>query len=135
MVRAGGTQLQFVRSFFLQHVDHGEPLWREENDVTVRIELYQPKSSNLAHLSKHKLYGRVETTLRALYRTPIKRVKLALLGEDAEQALPQGSIVLRIADVSPGAIPPHPARTAQLQRVKCELNVSRGIDYLWGERI
>jgi len=123
VVRAGGTQLQFVRSFFLQHVDHGEPLWREENDVTVRIELYQPKSSNLAHLSKHKLYGRVETTLRALYRTPIKRVKLALLGEDAaaEQAQPQGSIVLRIADVSPEA---HAGGDGHLE-LRC---VARGLE-------
>ena len=106
VVRAGGEP-QFARSFFVDYLDHDDVLRNEEYDTWVRVELFQHTgtAAALMDLEKQKRCGWVETTLRELYRTPVKKMPLALKFSRA-CAIKQGSLELRIADAPRNALQP-----------------------------
>jgi hypothetical protein len=97
-----GTAPQFGRSFFLDFLDHNDNLRNEDYDCTLRVELYQWAGSNADNLDKQKFCGHVETTLRELYRTPIKRWT-SPLRLPPSRVISQGSIQVHICDAPAAA--------------------------------
>jgi hypothetical protein len=104
VVRSGSAP-QFARSFFLDYLDHDDVLRNEEYDTWLRVELFQHTGTTVADLEKQKRCGWVETTLRELYRTPVKQMPIGLRFSRSS-AIKQGSLELRIADAPRDALQP-----------------------------
>eukprot|EP01043_Picozoa_sp_COSAG02_P025675 COSAG02_NODE_1451_length_12556_cov_3.624258_4_plen_814_part_00 len=104
VVRSGSAP-QFARSFFLDYLDHDDVLRNEEYDTWLRVELFQHTGTTVADLEKQKRCGWVETTLRELYRTPIKQMALDLR-LSRSSVIKHGALDLRIADAPRDTLQP-----------------------------
>ena len=104
VVRSGSAP-QFARSFFLDYLDHDDVLRNEEYDTWLRVELFQHTGTTVADLEKQKRCGWVETTLRELYRTPIKQMLLGLRLSKSS-VIKHGALELRIADAPRDTLQP-----------------------------
>ena len=78
---------------------------RSRYDTWLRVELFQHTGTTVADLEKQKRCGWVETTLRDLYRTPIKQMSLDLR-LSRSSVIKQGVLELRIADAPRDTLQP-----------------------------
>jgi hypothetical protein len=78
---------------------------RSRYDTWLRVELFQHTGTTVADLEKQKRCGWVETTLRELYRTPIKQMPLDLR-LSRSSVIKQGALELRIADAPRDTLQP-----------------------------
>eukprot|EP01052_Picozoa_sp_SAG31_P027597 SAG31_NODE_2594_length_5423_cov_4.097295_2_plen_643_part_00 len=69
-------QPNFVRSFYLDYVDHSDN-FTDKQDQWSKVELYQRKT-HLADLARHAKIGEAIFTLRDVHKVPIKRLTLPL---------------------------------------------------------